>query len=262
MTSIRKPTILVTNDDGISSAGIRVLWQALKRFADVVVIAPDHNWSAAGHAKTIHKPLRAEQITLDPDIEMWVSTGAPSDCVALALNGLIERPIDLVVSGVNQGPNLGQDITYSGTLAAAFEALISGVPAVAVSSMNFKDDEDLMRPAAEFAARLVEYVWTNQLLNGVVLNVNYPNNGGPRGVHVTRLGRRSYRDKMVKRIDPRGRPYYWLGGDLLSGDNAEPGTDIRAIRDGYVSITPIHLDMTNYTFLEKMQSWPLETLLA
>jgi len=186
MTSLRKPTILVTNDDGISSAGIRVLWQALKRFADVVVVAPDHNWSAAGHAKTIHKPLRAEQVNLDPEI-------------ALALNGLIERSVDLVVSGVNQGPNLGQDITYSGTLAAAFEALISGVPAVAVSSMNFKDEEALMRPAAEFAARLVEYVWTNQLLNGVVLNVNYPNNGEPRGVQVTRLGRRSYRDKMYSR---------------------------------------------------------------
>jgi 5'-nucleotidase len=268
--------ILLTNDDGIESPGLSLLLQALKPVADITVFAPDHNWSAAGHTKTMHKPLRVERYTpaCQPreglgtekespftGVDAFTTTGAPSDCVALALLGLAPHPPDLVVSGINQGPNLGHDVTYSGTVAAAMEAVISGVPAVAVSLDSYDTPDFAL--AAQIAARIVAHVLEKGLPAGSFLNVNVPALpvGEIAGVAVTRLGRRVYRDLLVKRRDPRGRPYYWIGGEPPSGYQ-DQGTDIWAVGHGYVSITPIHLDMTAHSFLPELRGWQLDDLLS
>lgn len=260
-TDTGRPTILVTNDDGIESPGIRTLWTALREVGDVVVFAPDHNWSAAGHAKTLHKPLRAERVDVDADVEAWVSTGAPSDCVALAVLGVGGHDIDMVVSGVNMGPNLGQDITYSGTVAAAFEAAISDIPAIAVSLDAKKDQMTVenFRRGAHIATQLARQVCDNGLPSHSLLNVNVPPIE-PTGVKVTTLGLRFYRDELVTREDPRGRPYYWIGGARPAGDTKRTGTDIWAVANGYVSITPVHLDMTNTDMLATLRDWGVENL--
>lgn len=262
-TGTSRPTILVTNDDGIDSAGIRALWTALRQVGNVVVFAPDHNWSAAGHAKTLHKPLRAERVDVDADdIEAWVSTGAPSDCVALAVLGVGGHDdIDLVVSGVNMGPNLGQDITYSGTVAAAFEAAISNIPAISVSLDARKDEMTVenFRRGARIATQLARQVCENGLPNHSLLNVNVPPMQ-PKGIKITKLGLRFYRDELVAREDPRGRPYYWIGGARPTGDTRREGTDIWAVANGYISITPVNLDMTNTDMLETLHSWGVEDL--
>jgi 5'-nucleotidase len=250
--------ILLTNDDGINAPGLHALRQALAPLARLIIFAPDHNWSAAGHTKTMHKPLRVNRLQLQDGTEAYTTTGAPSDCVALALLGILPERPDLVVSGINQGPNLGHDVTYSGTIAGAMEAAISGFPAVALSLDSY-DSQDFSL-AAQFAARIVGQVLQRGLPPGIFLNVNVPSL--PPGSEVTkaivtRLGRRVYRDVLVERQDPRGRPYYWIGGDLPGG-HPDEGTDIWAMANGYVSITPLHLDMTAHELLPELQKWEFE----
>ncbi|NPV07413.1 MAG: 5'/3'-nucleotidase SurE [Anaerolineae bacterium] len=254
--------ILVTNDDGVSSPGLVALGAALRRLGTVTVFAPDHNWSAAGHNKTMHKPLRVESVQLSDGSPALASNGTPSDCVAMAVLGVVGRPIDLVVSGINAGPNLGQDITYSGTVAGAMEATINGLPAIAVSLASYNSELDF-GPAAEVAAAVAETAHVCGLPPDVFLNVNVP--PGPeaarRDVRLTRLGRRVYRDVLLRREDPRGRPYYWIGGDPPTGE-PEPDTDIWALEHGLVSITPIHMDMTAYPLLNKEGEWRRRLLAA
>jgi 5'-nucleotidase len=246
--------ILVTNDDGIDAAALMPLQKALSEVAETVVFAPDQNWSAAGHPKTMHKPLRVDPITLPDGSHGFSCSGAPSDCVALALLGVIERKPDLIVSGINIGANLGYDTFYSGTVAAAVEGVISGIPAVAFSSDSY-EMVDYSGPA-QFAARLVQHVAEHRLPADLFLNVNFPALAWDevKGVNITRLGRRVYRDELVARSDPRGRPYYWIGGNPPSGV-PDSGTDIWAIANGYVSITPVSLDMTAYHFREDLGRW-------
>lgn len=261
--------ILLTNDDGIEATGLRTLLDALQPFARVSIFAPDHNWSAAGHTKTMHKPLRVDRysLTLERDegeqgvqkeneIEAYTTTGAPSDCVALALLGVLPEQPDLVVSGINQGANLGHDLTYSGTVAAAMEAVISGLPAVAISLDSAKSQD--FDYAARVAASVVDQVLSRGLPPGIFLNVNVPScsESEVAGLRITRLGRRVYRDVLVKREDPRGRPYYWIGGEPPTGHRDE-GTDIWAVANRYVSITPIHLDMTAHELIPKLREWDL-----
>jgi 5'-nucleotidase len=249
--------VLVTNDDGINAPALVPLKQALDRVAETVVFAPDQNWSAAGHPKTMHKPLRADSVTLSDGTQAFACSGAPSDCVALALLGVLERRPDLIVSGINLGANLGYDIFYSGTVAAAVEGVINGVPAIAFSYDSF-DVPDYAGPAG-FAARLVRHVAEHGLPADLFLNVNFPPLpwGEVRGVNITRLGRRVYRDELVARQDPRGRPYYWIGGKPPSGV-PDQGTDIGAVVNGFVSITPVHLDMTAYQFREDLRHWEVK----
>jgi 5'-nucleotidase len=262
--------ILLTNDDGIEAPGLRTLLQVLQPLAQVTVFAPDHNWSAAGHTKTMHKPLRVTPYSFDcaplthdegtqgenweEPIEAYTTTGAPSDCVALALLGILPDMPELVVSGINQGPNVGHDVTYSGTVAAAMEAVIFGLPAVAISLDSY-DSRDYAF-AAQVAARVVTQVAERELPPGIFLNVNVPSRPADEiaGMVATRLGRRVYRDVLIKRADPRGRPYYWIGGEPPSG-HADEGTDIWALANGYVSITPIHLDMTAHDLIPELQRW-------
>lgn len=249
--------ILVTNDDGVDALGLLALQQALQKVGEVTMFAPDHNWSAAGHTKTMHKPLRVDQITLSDGTSAYTSTGAPSDCVALVILGILDHQPDLVVSGINQGANVGHDITYSGTIAAAMEAVIFGIPALAVSLDSYQSRD--FAYAARFAARLGKLVLEHGLPSNTFLNVNVP--AVPEdeiaGIKITRLGKRVYRDMLVERQDPRGRNYYWIGGEPPSGVPDE-GTDIWALANNYVSITPLHLDMTEYQMMEELGRWGLE----
>lgn len=250
--------ILITNDDGVNAPGLLALVQALSGLGKLTVLAPDHNWSASGHVKTLHRPLRVKETRLADGTPALASDGAPSDCVALAMMGLLEEKVDLVVSGINPHGNLGHDVTYSGTVTAAMEAAIAGLPAVAVS---VDPPEGLVAPldystAAGVARRVVEQVIAHGLPRDVFLNVNVPYLPAAelKGYLITRMGLRIYRDALIKRLDPRGRPYYWIGGDMPTGVPDE-GTDIGALSAGYVSITPLHLDLTAHAVLEDMRTW-------
>ncbi|HHX65903.1 MAG TPA: 5'/3'-nucleotidase SurE [Chloroflexi bacterium] len=248
--------MLLTNDDGVLSPGLLALSRALRDVAEVSILAPDHNWSAAGHTKTMHKPLRAWPTTLEDGTPALTSNGSPSDCVALALLGLVEPKPDLVVSGINMGANLGHDLTYSGTVAAAMESVINGISAIAVSLDSFESSNyDI---AARFVAYLAEHVLRNGFDEPLLLNVNIPALSAERirGVQITRLGRRLYRDALITRYDPRGRSYYWIGGEPPEGI-PEEGTDIGAIMADYISITPIRMDLTDYDRLSLLQDWNL-----
>ncbi|SHI70741.1 5'-nucleotidase /3'-nucleotidase /exopolyphosphatase [Malonomonas rubra DSM 5091] len=247
--------ILVTNDDGVRSPGIRSLAVALGRLGRVVVVAPDRNRSAVGHALTLERPLRAEEIKTD----VFAVDGTPSDCVNLGVHGLLHEKPQLVVSGINRGGNLGDDITYSGTVCAAMEASLMGLPAFAVSlDCDVFQAEDLSR-AAGFAAQLAEQVLQNGMPSDTFLNVNVP--PGPcRGVRVTRQGKRKYGDAVTVNQDPRGRHYYWIGGGDV-GFESIPGSDCDAVHEQMISVTPLHANLTNDSSFSAIEDWSLTTLL-
>ena len=243
----KQPIILVTNDDGIHSPGLKTLAEALEGIGKLYVIAPDRERSAAGHSLTLHKPLRATMLAPD----WYVVDGTPTDCVTLGVMGMLKEKPQLVVSGINLGANLGDDITYSGTVSAAVEATLLGIPAFAVSAVeSARQDLDV---AAVFAGRLAQLVLKQGLPRDTLLNVNVPA-GEVKGMAVTRQGKRSYSELIVEKIDPRGKTYYWIGGgeptwELLGG------TDYEAVMEGKISITPLHLDLTNYGAIEGLKKW-------
>jgi 5'-nucleotidase len=239
------PSLLVTNDDGVHAAGLAALAQALDDLGDVYVVAPEREQSACGHALTLHRPLRVEPVR-----ERWFAVnGTPSDCVNLAVLGFLpERPV-LIVSGINHGTNLGDDVTYSGTVSAAMEGVLLDVPSIAVSLVPGGDFAEAGRAARLVAARaLVEGLPPKTLLN-----VNVPA-GPPRGIRVTRLGHRVYSGKIVEQIDPRGRTHYWIGGGEPAWELLE-GSDMATVNDGFVSVTPLHLDLTSHRALAEMRDW-------
>jgi 5'-nucleotidase len=248
------PHILVTNDDGVQSKGLLAVKQALEAVGQVTVFAPDRNWSAAGHSKTMHKPLRIQQVSLADGSPAYTTNGAPSDCVGLALLGAIPARPDLVVSGVNQGANLGHDITYSGTVAGAMEAVVGGVPAIAASldAREWSDYDAVVAVVAGLAGLILE----QGLPPNILLNVNAPAlpSHQVRGVAVTRLGQRVYRDVLIERVDPKGQPYYWIGGEPPTGV-VEDGTDVGAVAQGYISVTPLTMDMTATDLLPNLRAW-------
>jgi len=250
--------ILVTNDDGVQAPGLLALAQAMRQVADVTVVAPDRNWSASGHVKTLERPIRVTETILADGTSAFMSDGAPSDCVALPLLGFLEK-VDLVVSGINPFSNIGHDVTYSGTVTAAMEAVITGVPGIAFSLASQDKPANTLTdygPAGEIATRVVQKVIEGGLAEGIVLNVNIPylSVETMKGMMVTRQGLRVYRDALDRRVDPRGRPYYWIGGEAPTGVNEE-GTDVGALASGYVSITPLQLDLTNYKAVEVLKNW-------
>lgn len=256
-----KKTILITNDDGINARGLVTLKEELDRVAYVEVYAPDRNWSAASRTMTFHKPLRVDRVRLLNGSIGHMTSGTPSDCVSLAVLGLLKEKPDLVVSGINAGLNLGEDVTYSGTVAAAMQGARAGIPAVAMSM-----DIDVEGPeapdysqAANFAARLASFMLeSDPLPGGVLLNVNVPSlsRERPPEVRLTRLGGLVYKNYLVHGKDPRGRSYYWITGEPRTNlPQEEEGTDIWAIVNGFISITPIHLDMTDQPLLDKLKEW-------
>ncbi|MBD3349802.1 MAG: 5'/3'-nucleotidase SurE [Candidatus Eisenbacteria bacterium] len=250
-----KPRLLVSNDDGVRAPGIAALASELRKVGDVTVVAPDRERSAASHSLTVDVPLRADYLADD----VIGVAGTPTDCVLLAIENLLHERPHVVVSGINRGPNVGNDVTYSGTVAAAMEATILGVPAMAVSLGHGEDGEYDYACAARVAGRLTRLILDNGLPGGTLLNVNVPNLPEEEidGIEVARLGKQVYEDSIVPAVDPRGRTYYWIGGSS-SNWKEQHDTDIAALNRGNVALTPIHLDLTDYATMQSVSRWPLE----
>jgi 5'-nucleotidase len=250
--------ILVTNDDGIGAPGIASLIAALKGVAEVVVIAPERERSAVGHAITMHKPLRANRVkTFGDNIRAWAVNGTPSDCVKLGIEALLDRRPDIVFSGINRGPNLGTDVLYSGTVSAAIEGAILGVPSAALSLASYEEhDFDV---AADFAVSLAENIYKHSLAEDTLLNVNVPAlyKSDIKGVRVTSLGTRKYKNSFEMRTDPRGLEYYWMSGQAVDEFNSED-CDICLVDQGFITITPIHFDLTRFDMINRLKEWKFE----
>lgn len=241
------PLVLVTNDDGINAPGLAALAEALAPLGDVYVVAPEREQSTVGHALTLHRPLRVDRLAE----RRFAVNGTPSDCVNLAVLGLLPAEPTLVVSGINHGSNLGDDVTYSGTVSAAMEGTLLGIPAIAVSLVGPEQG------GFEEAGKIARLIAMRTLVEGLppktLLNVNVPG-GRPRGIRFTRLGHRVYKEKMVEEKDPRGKTYYWIGAGPPLWDDRE-ATDIIAVQDGYAAVTPLHLDLTHYGALRRLGDW-------
>jgi 5'-nucleotidase len=249
-----RPRILVTNDDGIDSRGLLALKQALESVGETYVLAPETNQSSVGHQKTMMRPLRVRERTLADGSHGWSVDGSPTDAVSLAFLGYFHTAFDLVASGINYGANIGDDITYSGTVSAAMEAVINNCPAFAISQEYYE------HPDFTLAARAARVAAVNILEHGLgagqLININVPAIAPDkfRGFEVTRMGKRVYEDVLLERLDPRGIPYYWIGGPPPSG-LAAPGTDFHAVVNGRISITPIQLDLTANRILAPLRTW-------
>ncbi|MEO2083595.1 MAG: 5'/3'-nucleotidase SurE [Desulfurobacteriaceae bacterium] len=246
----KRPKILLSNDDGIRSEGLKALYRVLSEWADVTVVAPDRERSAVGRALTLHRPLRCEKV----DQNWYAVDGTPTSCVYIGIHAIMKEKPDMVLGGINKGPNLGEDITYSGTVSVAMEGALLGIPAVAFSLATFNDFQ--WQSAAAWASRIARNVLDKGLPQGCCLNINIPNlpYHEIKGVKVTRQGKKAYTEKVEERRDPWGRVYYWIGGEEPNWV-PEPGTDYWAVKNGFISVTPIHLDMTDYKALEILKEY-------
>ena len=246
--------ILCTNDDGFLATGLAVLAAAAATLGRVTVVAPDREQSATSNSLTMHHPLRSRR-TADG---ILVVDGTPTDCVILAVNALMERPPDICFSGVNHGSNMGEDVLYSGTVAAAMEATVLGVPAIAVSyaGEDFESIESWNGTLTRLLGRLARM---ESFPDSTLLNVNLPpiEPGRVRGLRITSLGQRRYSDSLTRAVDPSGKDYYWIGGGATTWRGSRD-SDFRAIEDGFISVTPLHLDLTNYRIIEEIRGWNLE----
>ncbi len=247
------PTILVTNDDGISSPGIKTLAKTLKTIGEVYIVAPETEQSAVAHALTLHRPLKFEKTAA----RTYFINGTPTDCVIIGVNKILPHKPDIIVSGINNGSNLGDDITYSGTVAAAIEGTLLGIPSIAVSLVTGnheghgfkKGTSGRLLAASTFARELAVKVLDRGLPSDTLLNVNVPEIEKIKGVRITKQGKMVYDNGIQELKDPRGRQYYWIGGGIPKWEQGE-NTDFQAVRDGYISVTPVHLDLTNYKALK------------
>lgn len=249
--------ILVTNDDGIHAKGLYYLVEKLNKIAKVYVLAPDRERSATGHAITIHDPIRTvEYKGFSEGVIAYHVDGTPADCVKLGVSTIMEEKPDIVISGINAGPNLGTDVLYSGTVAGAVEAAILNIPGIAFSLAGYDDFN--YEEAAEIAVKTVESIFKHEFDRDSIFNVNIPSipKKDCKGIAITKLGIRKYKNFYEQRSDPRGKQYYWLAGDLMEFTNT-PETDVTAIENGYISITPLHLDLTNYRKITEMKGWDL-----
>ncbi|MEQ9359996.1 MAG: 5'/3'-nucleotidase SurE [Coleofasciculus chthonoplastes F3-SA18-01] len=257
--------LLISNDDGIFALGIRTLADTLAQAGhDVTVVCPDRERSATGHGLTLHDPIRAETIDtiFHPAVKAWSCSGTPSDCVKLALGALIDHPPDLVLSGINHGSNLGTDILYSGTVSAAMEGVLEGIPSIAFSLTSYTSKE--FHVAATFAKSLIERLSGAPLAKVMLLNVNVPpvSQAEIAGVKVTRQGIRRYFDTFEKRVDPRGKTYYWLAGEVIEDIEQPPHshlppdlpTDVQAVKENYIAITPLQYNLTDIAGVSSLQS--------
>lgn len=247
--------ILISNDDGIYSSGIRALTEALVKNNEVYVVAPDRERSATGHSLTLHRPLRMEEVNHLPGVEgAYETDGTPSDCVKIAIGAILKERPEVVVSGVNHGPNMGTDVLYSGTVSAAMEGAIFNIPSIAISLADHKPQD--FTAAVNFVSKLLPLINKIKFPDRTLLNINIP--ALPlseiAGVEVTKLGIRPYNDYFEKRIDPRGRTYYWLAGEAIEEDEL-PGTDVFAVRNNQISITPVTIHMTNDKMLSELKEW-------
>lgn len=258
--------LLISNDDGIFALGIRQLANRLAEAGHhVTVVCPDRERSATGHGLTLHKPIRAEIVesVFHPAVKAWACSGTPSDCIKLALGALLEQPPDFVLSGINHGPNLGTDVLYSGTVSAAMEGVIEGIPSMAFSLASFSSQD--FAPAADFAHSLVAQLANAPLPEVMLLNINIPalKREEIAGAMVTCQGVRRYYDMFEKRQDPRGKTYYWLAGEVLEEIEAMPGapegilSDVQAIKQKYITVTPLKYNLTHVPGLQMLTGWSL-----
>ena len=250
---IKRPKILVTNDDGIFSPGIYALWEAMQEIGDVTIVAPDSEKSAVGHAITITDPIRVEKIQRKNGFKGFAVKGTPADCVKIAGRSLMKSPPDIVVSGINSGANVGSNIIYSGTVSAATEGTILGIPSVAISLNSIKGGD--MTAAQKVAVTVVKKVLENGLPTGILLNVNVPYipERAIKGYRITKQGKLVFKDRFEKREDPRGKFYYWMMGEIINDTDSE--SDGYAIQNDYVSITPIHYQLTEESYIKTLESW-------
>lgn len=249
--------ILLSNDDGINADGIYHLADNLREMGLVTVVAPESERSASGHSITMHKPLRSKQVDFYPKgVEAWNINGTPSDCVKFAICSLLKEKPDLVVSGINQGSNLGTDVLYSGTVSAAIEGAIYGIPSIAVSLSTFEKCD--FKPYAKLAKDLCKNLYENRINTGLVMNINLPYIpiDEIKGIKITKLGAMRYKNCFIERVDPRGMTYFWLSGELDDANN-EFDTDVKCVENGFISITPIKHDLTSYKAIEDMKKWNL-----
>jgi 5'-nucleotidase len=248
--------ILVSNDDGYHAEGIKTLASALKRLGRVVIVAPQWEQSGTSHSLTLYRPLRSKKIA--PDI--YAVSGTPTDAVMIAVYCILRQKPDILISGINHGPNMGGDVTYSGTVAAAMEGTILDIPSIAISLAASNHSAPLARTrfskAATFASRLVKAVLNNGIPKSTLLNVNVPDTkkADPRRYKITRLGKREYRDVITEKIDPRGEPYFWIAGHYIITDKG-PETDYGAIQNNFISVTPLEIDLTDTKILEELRKW-------
>ena len=251
----KKPLILISNDDGIDADGIKALTKAIKKFAEVVVVAPHTQQSAVGHSITMADPIRAKKTLMFGDFYGYAVTGTPADSVKIGVHTLLKnRKIDLLISGINQGANTAINIIYSGTVSAATEGTILGIPSIAVSLTSYTYPD--FSVAAKYSAKLAKIVLKNGLPKGTLLNVNVPAIKKVKGALLTKQGKSSWNDTYEIRHDPANRQYYWLTGSMHKTDKSRE-YDVKAVDDGYISVTPIHYDLTDYSFHEKMKVWKL-----
>jgi 5'-nucleotidase len=244
--------ILLTNDDGIDSPALEQLRRVLMPFGRVITIAPENNQSATSHSLTLHRPLRIKEVGED----RYKVDGTPTDCVLVAFHGQLGEKPDLVVSGINHGPNMGEDVFFSGTVAAAIEGVLQGVPGLAASLVT-RQNSDFREPA-DIVGRILRQILERGLTRRRLVNVNIPYLPSDviRGVRITRLGTRVYEDTLVRKVDPRGRDYFWIGGEDPVW-RPDEGTDFHAVDAGYVSVTPLQLELTDQSARAELQSWGL-----
>ena len=252
--------IFITNDDGINAEGIKILAQEISKIANTYVVAPDSPRSASGHAITLHKPILINDEFIAENVDAYSTSGTPSDCVKVGIEAILKDvEIDLVLSGINNGPNLGNDVIYSGTVAAAIEGLIEKKPSIALSCNSSKVSTEEYEEAAKYTVALVKKLEVNlDKLNGIILNVNFPK-GDKKGVKITKLGERVYNNVMDDRKSLRGQRYVWMGGDLADVPQ-DKDSDIVAVENGYVSITPVHIDMTNLSKMKTLKDLDIEDI--
>ena len=246
--------VLVTNDDGYQATGIQVLARAARALGEVTIVAPDREQSATSHSLTLHYPLRARPVSDGG----WTVDGTPTDCVIVAVSELLEGRPDVVLSGINHGPNMGEDVLYSGTVSAAMEATVLGIPAIAFSYTGDGPEqlEGWEEPVRQLLLSMLD---EESFPANTLLSVNLPPNPPDqvKGVRVTSLGRRRYSDSITRALDPSGREYFWIGGGVSEWFGT-PDSDFRAVKEGMVSVTPLHLDLTNYRLMEEISGWDLK----
>jgi len=250
--------ILISNDDGIAANGIRALVEALSVDNDVYVVAPDRERSAAGHSLTLHTPLRVDEVEpIHGAKRAWITTGTPGDCVKIGITAILagEEQPDLVISGINHGPNLGSDILYSGTVSCALEGALLNVPALAVSLSSNSTEYEAFKPTATFVASLLPQLNNFKFPPKVILNINFPGVSldDIAGIAITELGSKMFTDQYEKRVDPRGKTYYWMAGEITSAP-ADAMTDIAAVRNNRISITPVTFEMTKKSLMNDLNS--------
>lgn len=252
--------IFITNDDGINAEGIKILAQEISKIANTYVVAPDSPRSASGHAITLHKPILINDEFIAENVEAYSTSGTPADCVKVGIEAILKDvEIDLVLSGINNGPNLGNDVLYSGTVAAAIEGLIERKPSIALSCNSSKVSTEEYEEAAKYTVALIQKLEGNlDKLDEIILNVNFPK-GDKKGVKITKLGERVYNNVMDDRKSLRGQRYVWMGGDLADVPQ-DKDSDIVAVENGYVSITPVHIDMTNLSKMKTLKDLDIEDI--